>query len=63
AFFIQHVTSGGSYVNKMVYASQISDLILAIIIYFCSFVFIFKHIMNRRIQEKLTQANAKRGEE
>ena len=63
AFFIQHVTSGGSYVNKMVYASQISDLILAIIIYFCSFVFIFKQIMNRRVQERLTQANAKRGGE
>ena len=63
AFFIQHVTSGGSYVNKMVYASQISDLILAIIIYFCSFVFIFKQIMNRRVQERLTMANAKRGGE
>ena len=63
AFFIQHVTSGGSYVNKMVYASQISDLILAIIIYFCSFVFIFKHLMNRRVQERLTMANAKRGGE
>jgi len=63
SFFIQHVTSGGSYVNKMVYASQISDLILAIIIYFCSFVFIFKHLMNRRAQEKLTLANAKRGGE
>ena len=63
AFFIQHVTSGGSYVNKMVYASQISDLILAIIIYFCSFVFIFKSLMNRKIQERLTMANAKRGGE
>ncbi|MBR0382418.1 MAG: ABC transporter permease [Eubacterium sp.] len=52
AFFIQHITSGGSYVDKMVYASQISDLILAIIIYFCSFVFIFKHIMNLRIQKR-----------
>lgn len=48
AFFIQHITSGGSYVDKMVYCAQISDLISAIIIYFCSFVLFFKHCMNRR---------------
>ena len=52
AFFIQHISSGGSYVDKMVYASQISDLILAIIIYFCSFVFIFKNIMNERMVKR-----------
>lgn len=53
AFFIQHISSGGSYVDKMVYASQISDLILAIIIYTCSFVFIFKHIMNERMTARM----------
>ena len=58
SFFIEHITMGGSYVNKMVYASQISDLILAIIIYFCSFVFIFKHIMNQR-QMKLDKERVK----
>lgn len=42
AFFIQHITSGGSYIDKMVYPSQISDLILAIIIYFCGFVLFLK---------------------
>ena len=56
SFFIQHITSGGSYVDKMVYASQISDLISAIIIYFCSFVFLFRHLMNQRAQ-KMNQKN------
>ena len=42
SFFIQHITSGGSYVDKMTYCSQISDLITAIIIYLCGFVLIFK---------------------
>lgn len=51
SFFIQHITSGGAYVDKMVYCSQISDLIAAIIIYFCGFVLFFKHCMNRRFQK------------
>ena len=42
--------------DKMVYASQISDLISAIIIYFCSFVFLFRHLMNQRAQ-KMNQKN------
>ena len=49
AFFIQHITSGGSYVDKMVYSSQISDLISAIIIYSCGFVLFFKHSMRKGI--------------
>ncbi len=55
AFFIQHITSGGSYVDKMVYSSQISDLISAIIIYSCGFVLFFKHSMRKGI------AKAKKG--
>ena len=51
AFFIQHITSGGSYVDKMVYPSQISDLISSMIIYFCGFVlfirFSLKNFLNR----------------
>ena len=51
SFFIQHITSGGAYVDKMVYCSQISDLIAAIIIYFCGFVLFFKHVMRTRIRK------------
>lgn len=66
SFFIQHITSGGAYVDKMVYCSQISDLIAAIIIYFCGFVLFFKHCMNQKIQkaeEKKIKTAAKEGEE
>ncbi|MBR3734488.1 MAG: ABC transporter permease [Lachnospiraceae bacterium] len=46
-YFIQHITSGGSYLDKNIYPSQISDLISAIIIYLCGFVLFFKMYMNR----------------
>lgn len=66
SFFIQHITSGGAYVDKMVYCSQISDLIAAIIIYFCGFVLFFKHCMNqrmRRAEEKKAKASDEKGGE
>lgn len=66
SFFIQHITSGGAYVDKMVYCSQISDLIAAIIIYFCGFVLFFKHCMNQQIrkaEEKKARSAEKKGEE
>lgn len=66
SFFIQHITSGGAYVDKMVYCSQISDLIAAIIIYFCGFVLFFKHVMRTRIRKtedkKVKSADKKGGE-
>ena len=46
SFFIQHITSGGAYVDKSLYCSQISDLITAIIIYMCGFVLFLKTVMN-----------------
>lgn len=66
SFFIQHITSGGAYVDKMVYCSQISDLIAALIIYFCGFVLFFKHVMRSRIQkseDKKKNVAAKKGGE
>lgn len=42
SFFIQHITSGGAYVDKTMYSSQITDLISAIIIYLCGFVMFIK---------------------
>ena len=66
SFFIQHITSGGAYVDKMVYCSQISDLLAAIIIYFCGFVLFFKHVMRTRIRKtedkKVKSADKKGGE-
>ena len=52
SFFIQHITAGGAYVDKTLYCAQISDLISAIIIYLCSFVFFLKYAMNRAIDRR-----------
>jgi simple sugar transport system permease protein len=47
SYFIQHITSGGAYLDKTMYSSQISDLISSIIIYLCGFVLFFKYYMNQ----------------
>lgn len=62
SFFIQHITSGGAYVDKTMYCSQISDLISSIIIYLCGFVLFFKYFLNnaldRRDAKRAGKANA-----
>ena len=52
SYFIQHITSGGSYLDKNIYPSQISDLISAIIIYLCGFVLFFKLYLNSYLRKK-----------
>lgn len=59
SFFIQHITSGGSYVDKTMYCSQISDLISAIIIYLCGFVLFMKYAMNTAIAKREEKAALK----
>ena len=65
SFFIQHITSGGAYVDKTMYCSQISDLISAIIIYLCGFVLFMKYAMNSAIAKREEKAimKAKAAEE
>ncbi len=64
SFFIEHISSGGAYVDKSIYASQISDLIAAVIIYLCGFVFFVKIMMNNAIakHEQKKLENSKKGE-
>ena len=52
SYFIQHITSGGSYVDKSMYSAQISDLISAFIIYLCGFVFFFKGWLGRLLDKR-----------
>ncbi len=52
SYFIQHITSGGSYVDKTMYCTQISDLISAVIIYLCGFVYFFKLWLNRYLDKR-----------
>ena len=56
SFFIQHITSGGAYVDKTIYCYQISDLISAIIIYLCGFVLFMKYAMNTAIAKREEKA-------
>lgn len=67
SFFIQHITSGGAYVDKTMYSAQISDLISAIIIYLCGFVLFLKQFMtsmaSRRDDRLAERAQAKMGGE
>ena len=52
SYFIQHITSGGTYVDKTMYCTQISDLISAFIIYLCGFVLFFKLWLNRFLDKR-----------
>ena len=51
SYFIQHITSGGAYVDKTMYCSQISDLISSLIIYLCGFVLFIKTAINKGIEK------------
>ncbi|QUO33564.1 ABC transporter permease [Faecalicatena sp. Marseille-Q4148] len=65
SYFIQHITSGGTYVDKTMYCTQISDLISAFIIYLCGFVLFFKMWLNRYLDkrdEKMAAKEQKGGE-
>ena len=52
SYFIQHITSGGTYVDKTMYCAQISDLISAFIIYLCGFVLFFRLWLNRWLDKR-----------
>lgn len=59
SYFIQHITSGGTYVDKTMYCTQISDLISAFIIYLCGFVLFFKLWLNRYLDKRDERQAAK----
>ena len=59
SYFIQHITSGGAYVDKTMYSAQISDLISSLIIYLCGFVLFFKTTLtawlDRRAERRMAE--------
>ena len=61
SFFIQHITSGGAYVDKTMYCSQISDLISSVIIYLCGFVLYFIQFVNKHMRRKENERKALEG--
>ena len=46
SFFIQHITDGGSFMEK-IYPSEIAGFISAVIIYMCAFVLLIKQQLNK----------------
>ncbi len=60
SYFIQHITSGGSYLDKNIYPSQISDFISAIIIYLCGFVLFFKLYLNNYLRNRQERAKERK---
>jgi simple sugar transport system permease protein len=62
SYFIQHITSGGSYLDKNIYPSQIADFISAIIIYLCGFVLFFKLYLNNILRVRDEKANARKSQ-
>ena len=58
SYFIQHITSGGSYLDKAVFPAQISDLISAIIIYLCGFVAFFRYYITMHLPKNAGDSNS-----
>ena len=59
SYFIQHITSGGAFVDLSKYSSQISDLISSLIIYLCGFVLFIKYAINMGIAKSEEKAKQK----
>ncbi len=53
SFFIQHITDGGSFMEK-IYPSEIAGFISAVIIYMCAFVLLLKQLMNKMAGRRKT---------
>lgn len=63
SYFIQHITSGGAYVDKTMYCSQVSDFICALIIYLCGFVLFVKTIIQTHLAKQQAAAQHAEGGE
>lgn len=63
SYFIQHITSGGAYVDKTMYSAQISDLISSLIIYLSGFALFFKYCLNHGLDRMGKKENRKKEKE
>ncbi len=66
AYFIEHISGGGTFVDKTMYCAEISDLISAVIIYLCGFVLFFRGAMTKLIdnfaEKRLAKSESKEGD-
>lgn len=59
AFFVSHITVGGGYLSTKYFQPEIADVIIAVIIYLCAFVMLFKGFVLKMISSKIKDtANA-----
>ncbi|MBR5344841.1 MAG: ABC transporter permease [Clostridia bacterium] len=58
SFFIQHITDGGSFMEK-IYPAEIASLISSVIIYMCAFVLFIRQTMNKSFSDKDARKHAK----
>lgn len=52
ALFVSHISVGGAYLPTKYYQPEIADLIIAVIIYLCAFVSLFKGVILNKIKNK-----------
>ena len=58
SFFIQHITDGGSFMEK-IYPAEIASLISSVIIYMCAFVLFIRQTMNKTLSDKDARKHTK----
>ena len=58
SFFIQHITDGGSFMEK-IYPAEIASLISSVIIYMCAFVLFIRQTMNKTLADKDARVHSK----
>lgn len=59
ALFVSHISVGGSYLPTQFFQPEIADLIIAVIIYLCAFVMLFKEVVVRSLSKKSKKADTK----
>lgn len=52
AIFVAHISVGGAYLPTKYFQPEIADLIVAVIIYLCAFVMLFKGVVIRLLKKK-----------
>lgn len=58
AIFVAHISVGGAYLPTKFYQPEIADLIVAVIIYLCAFVMLFKGVVRGMLDKKKLKKEA-----
>ena len=59
ALFVSHISVGGAYLPTKYFQPEIADIIIAVIIYLCAFVSLFKGVVINKIKNKNDSQNVK----